>query len=180
MTYVVTHVLAAIILVELFREYFIKDNRKFPRYYILVAAIGGILPDFDIGIYYVLYFFGFSFDQIHRTFMHTIFVPLILALIGFVIYEIGIKNAEIRKRHMKLSIIFFILAIGSVVHLILDVAVAGSIRPFHPILTTSIGINLVNIIPEGLRFQFLGVLDAILLVAWILWMEFKLKITDYF
>ena len=78
MPYAVTHVLAAIILVELFREYIIKDNRKFPRYYILIAAIGGIIPDLDIGLVYIMHFFGFAVEQIHRTFLHSIFIPLIL------------------------------------------------------------------------------------------------------
>jgi len=180
MTYVVTHVLAAITLIELFREYVIKDNNKFPRYYILIAAIGGILPDFDVGAYYFLHFFGFTIEQVHRTFFHSIFIPLTLLLIGFFLYQFGIKSPEIRKHHMKLSIIFFILSATSLVHLILDVVVAGSIMPLYPLSNYSIGFNLINLLPLALHNSFLEVLDAILLVSWILWMEFKLKIRDYF
>jgi len=180
MTYVVTHVLAAIILIELFREHIIKDNRKFPRYYILIAAIGGILPDFDVGAYYILYFFGFTIEQTHRTFLHTIFIPIILLIIGILLYKFSIKSPEIRKHHMKLSAIFFILSAGALVHLILDAVVAGNIMPFYPLLNYSIGVNLINFMPQGLQDSFLEVLDAILLVFWILWMEFKLKIRDYF
>ena len=77
MPHAVAHVLIAIISIELFREYILKDKKKLPRYYILIAALGGVLPDLDILLYYILYFFGFSFEQIHRTFLHTLFIPLI-------------------------------------------------------------------------------------------------------
>ena len=180
MPYVVTHVLSAIIVIELFREFFIKDNKKFPRYYILFAAIGGIIPDLDIAAYYILYFFGFTMQQLHRTFLHSIFIPLGLLLIGLFIYKTGIKSSKIRKRHMKLSTIFFILSIGTMIHLTLDAIIAGAIMPFYPLTNFSIAFNLINIIPEGLQNSFLEVLDATLLIFWVIWMEFKLKITDYF
>lgn len=47
MPYTTTHVLIWVILIELFRDFFIKDTRKFPRYYILIMAIAAILPDFE-------------------------------------------------------------------------------------------------------------------------------------
>ncbi len=60
MPFAVTHILVPILILEVFRNIFFKDHKKFPRYYILIAALGGVLPDFDIGVFYVLYFFGFS------------------------------------------------------------------------------------------------------------------------
>ena len=77
MAYTITHVLVVVLLVELFRIYFIKNNYKFPRYYILIAAFAAILPDLDIIAVYALYPFGFAIEQVHRTFLHSIFVPLI-------------------------------------------------------------------------------------------------------
>ena len=133
MPYATTHILAAIILIELFREYFIKSNQKFPRHYVLIAALGGIIPDLDIALYYVLYFFGFAFEQIHRTFLHTIFVPLILLFIGLFILGFGIKYPLFRKMHIKLHTIFFVLSAGALLHLILDVILVGSITPFYPL-----------------------------------------------
>jgi len=180
MPYATTHILIAIILIELFREYVIKNNYKFPRYYILIAAIGGILPDLDVGAYYLLYFFGFSFEQVHRTFLHSLFFPLILFLIGIFIYYTGIKNSEIRKRHLKLSTIFFILSAGSLLHLILDAVFWGQIVPFYPLMNYSIGFNLVEFFPEGFRSTIAPVIDAILMMFWLFWMEFKLKISNYF
>jgi len=180
MPYATTHILIAIILIELFREYFVKDNSRFPRYYILIAAIGAVLPDLDVMAYYVLYFFGFTFEQVHRTFLHTIFVPLILFLIGIIIWKLKIRNPRLAKRHIKLPIVFYILGFGALLHLILDAILSGQIMFFYPFSKFAIGLNLVNIFPVGLRELVLPTLDGILLLFWIFWMEFKLKISDYF
>lgn len=176
----VTHILAAVIVVELFREYFIRNNRYFPRYYILVAAIGGILPDFDFALFFILFKTGFTLEQIHRTFFHTIFIPLILLLVGLLILYIGFKSSEVRKRHMKTSTIFFILAIGSLIHLILDSIFMGVITPFYPFSSYAIGLELINRFPLEIRTLIAPTLDGILILFWLFWMEFKLKITDYF
>ncbi len=180
MPYAATHILGAIILAELFRGYFIKDNKKFPRYYILAAAIGGIIPDLDIGAYYLLYFFGFSYDQIHRTFLHTIFVPIALFSAGVFFLKTGIKSSEIRKRHLRLSTLLFIFAGGSILHLILDSILAGYIIPLYPLAYYSLGLNIVSSLPEGFRGIIAPTIDGILILFWVFWMEFKLKISDYF
>ena len=180
MPYAVTHILSAIILTELFRDYFIKKNKKFPRYYIFVAVLGAMIPDIDIAGYYVLSFFGFSFEQIHRTFFHTVFIPLILFLVGIFTYAAKIKNNEFGKRHITIHITFFILALGSLLHLILDAVLAGYIRPLYPFSSFQIGLNLVGLIPIARQDLILPTLDGIFLIFWIFWMEFKLKVRDYF
>ncbi|MAH03448.1 hypothetical protein CMI39_01535 [Candidatus Pacearchaeota archaeon] len=176
----ITHILITIILIELFREYFIKDNRKFPRYYILIAAFAGIIPDLDLLAYYVLYFFGFGVEQIHRTFLHSLFIPLILFLIGIMILKFGVKIKFLRKHHIKLSVVFFIFTAGNLVHLILDSIITGKIIPFYPLLDYSIGLNIISNFPEGLQWMISHTIDVLLLFFWIFWMEFKLKIRDYF
>ncbi len=179
MAYAVTHMLFAIIAVELFRKFVIKNNKIFPRYYILVAAIAGLIPDLDIAAYYILYFFGFTLEQIHRTFMHSAFIPLGLFLIGLFIYKTGIKSTKLRKRHLKLSTIFFIFAIGTIIHLILDM-IYGSIPPLYPFIQTTIGLNLLYIFPKTLQELIPATIDGLLFLFWIMWMEFKLKIDNYF
>ncbi|MBI2628988.1 metal-dependent hydrolase [Candidatus Pacearchaeota archaeon] len=182
MPYAATHILAAIIIAELFRDYIIRDNKKFPRYYILIAAIGGILPDFDFAIFYILSLlgFGFSIEEIHRTFLHTLFVPLLLFLAGFITMTFKVKLKEISKHHLKIPIVFYILAIGSLLHLILDATFLGEITPFYPFSSFSIGLNMLYTLPLSWRNSFLPALDGALLVLWILWLEFKLKISNYF
>ncbi|MBS3092739.1 metal-dependent hydrolase [Candidatus Pacearchaeota archaeon] len=182
MPYAATHILAAILLAELFRHYVIKNNKIFPRYYILIAAIGGILPDFDFGIFYTLSLFGFGFsiEEIHRTFLHTLFVPLLLFIIGFIAMIFNVKLKEISKHHLKIPIVFYILAIGSLLHLILDATFFGEITPFYPFSSFSVGLNILYTLPLSWRGSFLPALDGVLLVLWILWLEFKLKISNYF
>lgn len=175
-----THILAAIILIELFREYFVKDNKKFPRYYILIAAFAGIIPDLDLLAYYGLYFFGFTVEEVHRTFLHSLFIPLIFLLIGIFILKTNIKSSWIRERHLKLSVIFFIFTGGSLLHLILDATLGGFIMPFYPVSYFNIGLNLIMKFPEGLQWMIPHTIDSILLFFWLFWMEFRLKITDYF
>lgn len=180
MPYATTHILVAIILIEIFREYVIKNNKKFPRYYILIAAIGAIIPDLDVAGYYVLSFFGFTLEQIHRTFFHTIFIPLILFFMGIFFWKFEIKHKEFAKRHITLPTTFFILSAMSLLHLILDFTLAGSVMLFYPFLEYSIGFNLIEIFPEAWKEIILPTLDAILLLFWIFWMGFKLKIDKYF
>jgi membrane-bound metal-dependent hydrolase YbcI (DUF457 family) len=176
----VTHILSAIILVELFRDFIVKDNKKFPRYYILIAAIGGILPDFDYAFVYLLSSLNISFNQIHQTYSHTIFVPIFLSLVALAIYYTGTKSKLLGKHHIKLTTAFVILSLGSLLHILLDVTFYEKIRIFYPLSEYYVGLNLVGLVPEKLRSLTLPVLDGILLMCWILWMEFRLKISNYF
>lgn len=174
MPYAVTHILVVIILIEIFREYFVKDKKQFPRYYILIAAIGAIIPDLDIAAFYILYFFGFTVEQIHRTFSHSIYVPLILFGVGILISKTKIKNKELRKKHMKLPTIFFIFAFGSLVHLILD-SLSGTITPLNPLSDFSINFNIFSLFPKAWEELILPTLDGILLFVWIIWREFFIR-----
>lgn len=179
MPYATTHILIAILLVELFREYIVKDNKKFPRYYILIAALGAVLPDIDVGIYYVLYFFGFTFNQIHRTFLHSIFVPAIFLIMGLMIMFFHKKISKLGKHHVKLSYIFYILSFASFLHIILDSMFSGAVILFYPFTGITLDFNILSLFPETWKNLILPTIDAILLTSWILWMEFKLKITRY-
>ncbi len=170
MPYTTTHVLIAIILIELFREYFFKDNKKFPRYYILIAAIAGIMPDLE---------YIFMLPNFHRGFFHSLFMPLILLVIGFFILKFDIKNNWIRKRHMKLSFIFFIFAAGSLLHIFLDVIIRDGSSLLYPFSDFVLGFNLISYIPLSQDLTLI-IIDTLLLFFWIIWMEFKLKIYDYF
>ena len=171
MPYTTTHVLVAIILIELFREYFFKNNKKFPRYYILIAAVAGVFPDIE-------YLFRMSY--IGRTFMHSLFVPLIFVLLGFLVLKLDFRSAWVRKRHLKLSFVLFVFAAGTFVHLILDSIFIDPIFLFYGFSDLAVGFELISKFPENLQELVLPVVDAILLFFWIFWMEFKLKVDDYF
>jgi len=179
MVQAVTHILIPLILASLFRDWFFKGKKKekFPLHYVLIAGIAGILPDLDIAVYYVLSFFGFTLSQVHRTFSHNLFIPLIFILLGFLF--MGFKNKGLGRHHLKLSGIFFAIAFGIIIHLLLDMTVAGFIMPLYPILTYSIGLNLINVFPIAWRNSIIPSIDAILLVLWIIYIEWKHKISDF-
>ena len=41
------HILITIILIALIRDFYIRKKKKFPLHYVLIAGLGGILPDLD-------------------------------------------------------------------------------------------------------------------------------------
>ncbi len=178
MAYAVTHMIVAIIAVELYRKLFVKNNKIFPRYYILIAAIAGLIPDLDIAAYYFLYFFGFSLEAVHRTFMHSVFIPAGLFLIGMFFYTTRIKHPELRKHRLKISTIFFIFAAGTIIHLTLDM-IYGYIPPLYPIIKTTYGLSLLFKFPKTLQELIPATIDGLLFLFWLMWMQFKLKIENY-
>jgi len=173
----VSHVLIPIILLSLFRDYFVKDKRNFPLHYVLIGGIAGLIPDLDVVAYYILSFFGISFDSVHRVFSHNIFVVLFFILVGLLFYNY--KNAELGKHKLKLSMIFFVIAFGVLIHLLLDFLIAGSITLFYPFSYSRLGINLINFFPIGWHDTIIQFVEAVLLVAWLVYIEIKHKISDF-
>ena len=171
MPYAVTHILAAIILVELFRTYFIKDNKKFPRYYILIAAFGGILPDLDWIAVYVLYPFGIDIWKIHPAYTHILLLPLALFFIGILASKLKIKNKELGKKHLHLKTIFFILAATSLLHISLDLIFHNATALFYPFSKATFGLSLDDLIPLELRNFAFATLDGILLLLWLFYRQ---------
>ncbi|MCM8774635.1 MAG: metal-dependent hydrolase [Candidatus Omnitrophica bacterium] len=173
----VTHILIVIVLVSLIRDYFIKDKKKFPLHYVLIAGLGGLLPDIDIALFWILHFFGYSFDSVHRTFTHTLFFPLVFLLLGFIFWRVRIRG--LGKHHLKLHTIFLMIGLGVFIHLILDVTLSGGVRPLYPFIFAGYGLNLVSLLPEPLEKIALPCLDAALLVLWLVYLEVKHKISEF-
>ena len=171
MPYTTTHVLVTIIALELFRDYYLKNNMKFPRYYILIGALASVFPDVE-------YLFLLSFKE--RYFLHSIFVPIIFLLIGILTMKLHVKNSQLDKRHLNFSFILFVFAFGSFLHIILDSVFVDTLMPFYPFSDYKIGLELIKEFPDHLQELVLPIVDGILLFFWLFWMQFKLKIDDYF
>jgi len=173
------HILIPLILVSLFRDFCIrkKGKRKFPLHYVLIAGIAGIIPDLDIVVFWVLNFFGFTISQIHRTFGHTIFIPLAFFLLFIIFHNTNLK--ELGRHKLKLSLIFLMLAFGSLVHLVLDAVFAGFIVPIYPFSNFYIGLNLFGYLPPALEELAAPSLDAGLLIIYLIYLEVKHKISDF-
>lgn len=175
----VTHILVPAIIVALFRDYYLKkrDKRKFPLHYVFIAALSGIIPDLDIAAFWILYFFGFTIEQVHRTFLHTLFVPLFFLALSFISHRVKFK--ELGKHKLKLSLIFIIFAFGSLIHLLLDALLIGNIIPFYPFSSFTIGLDLISQLPSQLANIALPTIDGAILILWIIYLEIKHKISDY-
>ena len=175
----VLHILVPLILLSLFKDWYDskKGKKIFPLKYVLIAGIAGVLPDIDIPIFWILHFFGFTLDLVHRTFTHTIFLPIILLILFF----ITSKKAEVKvgRNKLGLNIIFLMIFIGSSIHLILDATFQGYIVPLYPFIYTQIGLNLTQYLTEPLDNLFLPSLEGALLVLWIIYLEYKHKISDF-
>jgi membrane-bound metal-dependent hydrolase YbcI (DUF457 family) len=173
----VTHFLIPVILLEIFRELFFKNKKSFPVHYVFIGGLAGLLPDLDVAAYYLLSFFGFTIQEVHRTFSHTLFVPLIFILLGLIFYKF--KNKELGEHHLKLSNIFFVIAFGTLIHLLLDATVSGVVMPFYPFLNFTVGLNLISLLPEQWQYTILPTMDAIFLILWMIYLEAKHKISKF-
>lgn len=174
----VTHFVISVIIFTLIRDYFIKNNKRFPVYYVFIGGLAGLLPDIDFAFYLVLSFFGFTYDQLHRTFTHNIFFSLIF--VGLAGITKSLKSFKIGNKIFHYSTLFLVIAGGILIHLILDATVGGYIFPLYPFSDFVFGLNLPNYLPDNIRGVFFPILDAVFLIFWISYLEFKHKISSFF
>ncbi len=177
MPYAITHVLAVVILLELFRDYFIKNKKAFPLHYILIGGIAGVLPDLDIAVFYVLSFSGYALNEIHRTFSHNLTIPILFLIIGLLVH--GFKSKKLGEHHLKLRNIFFVIAFGIFMHIVLDFLIAGEIMPFYPFYSYAAGLSLVDYFPSLWRSTILPVMEAAIFIIWLISLEVRHKISSF-
>ncbi len=176
----ITHVLVPILILSIFRHIYQKrTGKKFHLQYVLIGGLAGVIPDIDIPLYWVLSLLGdYSYEQIHRTFLHTIFIPLIFLVLAF-ISKYTIKK-RVGRNKLSIKTILLLCAFGSLVHLILDATIAGYITPFYPLSNIQIGTGFpFNIFPAEMGLLLLATLDGVLFILWILYLEIKHKISDF-
>lgn len=180
MPYAVTHILFAIILTELVRDYFIKDKKKFPLHYILIAGIGGLLPDLDFLFDIINAVTTGVLTKIHPSFTHSVLWVPILLLISFAVFFIERKKGMkwekgFTRHHLRISGILFMITLGVATHLILDGLLVHNVR--IGFFTPPVGLQLF---PQGeLGLMFMAGMDAIILVLWLIHMELKHKISNF-
>jgi membrane-bound metal-dependent hydrolase YbcI (DUF457 family) len=178
MPHAVTHVLIAIILLDIIRDHVLKKKHrmKFPLHYLLIVGIAGLLPDIDIVIYWIVNIISnVPLSEVHRTFTHTIFFPIIFVVAGLVTWKV--KSKFLARHKMRLNTVFFIIALGTFIHLVLDATLSGVIMPIYPLNTMALGLNLVQLTPWP--DTILPAIDAILLLGWLAHEEVKHKISDF-
>ncbi len=169
MPFAVTHVLTSIICVDLYRDYFTKHKKHFTLFTILIAGIGGLLPDIDIPLSWLLGKLGITVSWLaHRTITHTPLFALLFLIPGLILWY--------NKKH-KLALLFLVTTFGILLHIFLDLVLSpeGSIMLLWPFSTADFSLGLLS----GNVLGFYAALDAILLLAWLTHEEMKHKIRDF-
>lgn len=167
MPFAVTHVLSAIILVDLYRDYITKYKKYFTLHTVFIAGIAGLLPDIDIPLNWFLNFFGLSI--LHGTITHTLLFGLIFLIPGLILWS---------KKNHKAAMYFFVICFGILLHISLDFLFgtdASGIMFFYPLSNATYGLNLL----QNLKPTFFAGIDAIILLLWLWHEEVKHKISDF-
>lgn len=183
MPYAVTHILVPITLAAIFRDFFLskESKKKFHLHYVLLAGLGGALPDIDIPISFVLNFLGVVSWNVHRTFTHSFSFAAIFFILFLIL--LPVKNeariCNLTRHNLKLSTIFLMVAIGIITHLFLDASFGEVTYLFYPLSTCAYGVNILSSFSLKLQDWLIPTLDGILLVIWIVYLELKHKISDF-
>jgi len=168
-----THVLLTIIIVDLFRDYVIKNKSKyFTLHTILIAGIAGLLPDVDVPLNWVLKFFGYDVTLLaHGGFTHTILIGLIFLVLGVILFKKG--------KH-KWSTYSYVICFGLFFHIFLDYMLGGGgyngPMLLWPISAQRYSFGFLHKLNEPNIFISL---DAIILILWLWHEEVKHKIQDF-
>ncbi|MEK6843871.1 MAG: metal-dependent hydrolase [Nanoarchaeota archaeon] len=173
----VTHILVPLILMALIRDFYFKNKKKFSLRYVLIAGISGVIPDLDIAAFWVLYFFGFTFEQVHKTVLHSLLIPILFFLFFIIFKKLNLSG--IGRHKLKLNLIFLMMAFGSFTHLILDAIFGELIMPFWPLNNSTLGMDIITYLPKELQWMALPMLDGLLLIIWLIYLEFKHRISDF-
>lgn len=182
MPFAVTHILLPILAVSLVRDFILSRNSRarFPLHYVFFAGLGGVLPDIDIPISVILRFLGEQSWWIHKTFTHSLFFPLAFLIVFLVLrpFHERFRVCHVRKHRLDISMIALVLFVGILVHLALDLLFGNQVYLLYPFLTQDFGLNLFSF--EGFDWSLIAALvDGVLLVLYLAYLEFRHKISDY-
>ncbi|MEK6824172.1 MAG: metal-dependent hydrolase [Nanoarchaeota archaeon] len=176
----VFHILVPLFLVGIFRHFYLKKRKTkyFPKDYILLAGIAGIIPDLDFIFVWIGSLFVSNSEIFHGTITHSFFVlPLIFLLAGIFTrkdFKLKIKNHKINLSHL-----FFILAFGAFIHVFLDFIFDIGKPVLYPLLKTNIGLGVIYLFNENLQPLILPTIEGILLVIWLVYLYLKNKIRNF-
>jgi len=172
MPFAVTHVLASIIPIDLYRDYVTKHRKHFTLFTILVAGIAGLLPDLDIALSLIISKLGWEVPLLfHRGFTHTLLFGIIFLIPGLILWF----N---HNKYKKWAVLFLVTAFGITTHIVLDLIISSgsSIMLFWPLSSKTFGLSLF---PAAYMLDIYAAIDAILLIGWLVHEEIKHKIKDF-
>jgi len=163
----VVHVLLTIIIIDLYRDYILKDKKGIPLRFILYGGLAGLLPDIDVPISWLASMVtGMDSLAYHRTITHT------LLFLGIFILVAAVVQFESRKY----AILWWFIAFGVGFHILLDAIFVEQVMLFYPFSDWQFGLNLFS--KTGLG-GFIEGIEAIILIAWLWHEQSKHRISDY-
>ena len=95
----VTHVILTIVLVDLFRDYIMKNHKKYITLHTLfIAGVAGLLPDIDVAINMFFNIIGVQVSGFlqHGGIFHTPIFGLIFLIPGFILWNKKKHKAELK------------------------------------------------------------------------------------
>ncbi len=159
----VTHVIIAIVLIDLVRDYVFK-KKGFPLYLVLIGGIFALIPDFDV---LIGWFMGTL--EYHRVFTHNFLIPLVFGLVALILWYFW-RN----KVYWKVALV---AGAGYLIHVLMDFFFSGYMYPLWPLMDFQYGLSLIPYDLFGGTI-YAG-LDAIILVLWLVHEYWQHNIKDY-
>ncbi|MGV8142110.1 MAG: metal-dependent hydrolase [Candidatus Pacearchaeota archaeon] len=178
MPYAVTHILIPLILVAILRD---LRAKKFSLHYAFIAGFGGILPDIDILISIFLKVIGTADWQIHKTFTHSVFFPLIFLVLFLITKPINKKArvCNIGRHKLSISLIFLALSFGTLMHIVLDTTLGAPSYLFYPFSETNYSLDIFGWVSNEIYPLVFPLLDGFMFILWLIYLEWKHKISDF-
>ena len=167
MALAVTHVLVAIVILDIFRHY-VFGKKRFPRYLLVIGGIAGLLPDIDVPVEWLILWITGQDVVLHRLFTHNIFLAFLFLVVAIILHY---------WKKMTAAKILYVVAAGWFLHIFLDCFYGGGIESLQPFLWPLAG--NVSFCPTWNVYQYAQGIDAILLVLWLVHEEIHNKIRDY-
>ncbi len=179
----VTHILVPILLVAIFRDFYLKRRNKksFPLHYVFIAGLGGVLPDIDFIISAIINFTSPEVWSLHKTLTHSLMFPIALFILFILLKPVSLKAkiCNLGRHNLRLSTIFLMLSIGALIHLGLDFITGEWSYLLYPFSSAEYGLNLITYLSQEWQGVLLTLIDGILLVIYLAYLEFKHKISDF-
>ena len=177
MPFAVTHILVPLILVAILRD---LCKKKFSLHYAFIAGFGGILPDIDIIISIIIKILGADSWNIHKTFTHSLFFPIVLFALFIITKPISKKAraCNIGRHKLSISIIFLALSFGAIAHIALDSIMGGESYLFYPLSNADYSIDIFRGVSNEIYPLVFPLVDGFMFILWLIYLEWKHKISD--
>lgn len=173
MAFAVTHILFAMVLVDIFRHQLLKTHYikrwQFSTKWLFFVGFMAILPDIDIILQYILPIYQ---SLTHGGFTHQLYISLFALFLAVIFYFWKVK---IFVSHRTLTLICLMIAVGFLTHIALDCVFEGGYALMPPFLSNNMCIRIVA--PEH-QIEFMAGMDAVLFVIWLFYEEKRHKIRD--